>query len=56
MKTQLYKTLAYGFYIMGDIVCRVPTQITAILYQKFMNISINLDEKSGFNVWKQPIK
>lgn len=54
MKNQMYKMMAYFFYIIGDILCRIPTDMSYFLYQKSMNISVHLDEKTGFNIWKQP--
>lgn len=53
MKNQMYKMLAYLFYIMGDIMCRIPTDLSYSLYKKFMNISINFDDKcDSNNIWK----
>jgi hypothetical protein len=56
MKNTLYKTLAYIFYFVGDLLWRIPTGFTYNLYQKSMQLSIKFDEKINFQIWKQPSK
>ena len=51
-----YVVLAYFFYILGDICSKVPTQSFFIMYQKFMNLSLTLDSKGGYKIWKLPKK
>jgi hypothetical protein len=48
--------LAYFFYILGDLCSKIPTQTFFILYQKFMNLSLTLDAKGGYKIWKLPKK
>jgi hypothetical protein len=45
---------AYVFYFLGDLSSKISTESFYILYQKFMNISYNFDEKIGFKIWKLP--
>jgi hypothetical protein len=47
------KFLSIVFYIVGDIACRIPTEFTANIYQKAMCTSFDLDEKIGFQIWKE---
>ena len=56
MKNTIYKTLAYIFYFVGDLLWRVPAGFTYNMYQKSMQLSIIFDEKIGFQIWKQPSK
>lgn len=56
MKTLIYKTISIFFYHLGDIVCHLDFEWAANLYQKFMNISVNFDEKIGFQIWKESSK
>lgn len=56
MKHTLYKILAHTFYFIGNLLWRIPAETTYNLYQKSMKISINFDEKIGFEIWKQPSK
>jgi hypothetical protein len=52
----VYFILAYFFFLLGDICSKIPTQTFFILYQRFMNISLTLDSKSGYKIWKLPKK
>jgi hypothetical protein len=50
----LYFMGAYVFYFLGDICSKFPFELFFVLYQKFMNISYNLDKKNNFKIWKLP--
>lgn len=47
------KLLSQILYCIGDISCRVPTSLTANIYQLTMRKSFELDEKIGFEIWKK---
>ena len=55
MKNILYKALAMGFYYLGDVLCRFRFEWTAELYQKTMKLSVECDEKIGYQLWKEPV-
>jgi len=55
IKNFFYKALAYGFYYLGDILCRFDYEWTADLYQKSMNLSLDFDEKIGYQLWQEPL-
>lgn len=46
---------AFVFYLLGDLFSHLPFSISATLYQLFMNLSYDLDEKIGFKVWNSPL-
>jgi len=63
------RLLAYIFYYLGDfcwrIVCwtdwnTVTRHLIAMpswsLYQKFMSLSLDYDERAGYLLWKKPIE
>jgi len=67
MKNKLNIFLAFLFYYLGDIswtilhhthevflIKYITTTPFWCLYQKFMTLSLNYDEKIGYVVWKQP--
>ncbi len=47
------KFLSSMLYIIGDISCRISTELTANLYQYTMRKSFEIDEKIGFQIWKE---
>lgn len=53
-KNIYYKILVLLFYYAGDICCRINTEWTGNLYQKFMLRSLKYDENIGFWLWKEP--
>ena len=55
MKYFFYKALANGFYYLGDILCRFDFEWSADLYQKVMKLSLECDEKIGYELWKEPV-
>lgn len=55
IKNFTYKTLAKGFYLLGDFICRLDYEWTADLYQKVMNLSLKFDEKIGYQIWEEPL-
>lgn len=44
-----------GFYYLGDVLCRFRFEWTAELYQKTMKLSVECDEKIGYQLWKEPV-
>lgn len=53
-KQAYYTFLAYCFYYIGDIACRIGFfETTANFYQYAMKKSIQYDEKIGFRLWKE---
>jgi hypothetical protein len=67
MKNKLNIILAYLFYYLGDISWRILHNTSELLlikyitttpfcwlYQRFMAISLDYDEKAGYVVWKEP--
>ncbi len=52
MKKLYYKFLVRLFYLMGDISCRFGFLYP--LYQFFMKLSCEYDEKINWSLWKKP--
>jgi len=55
IKNFFYKALATGFYYLGDVLCRFDFEWTAELYQKVMKLSLECDQKIGYQLWKEPV-
>jgi hypothetical protein len=53
MSTLYYRTLAYIFYYLGDLFCRIPLYYAYDAYQYCMRASIRYDDLSGKRVWKE---
>jgi hypothetical protein len=50
----MHTLLAYIFYYIGDIVCRIPTEWAYKLYQYSMAQSVRHDDLGGNKIWKEP--
>ncbi len=49
----MYRLLAYIFYYLGDLFCRIPLYSAYTVYQYCMRASIRYDDMSGNRVWKE---
>jgi hypothetical protein len=52
----VYFLLAYFFYFLGDLCSKISTELFFVLYQRFMNLSLDFDSKCGYKIWKLPQK
>ena len=52
MNFYIYRLLAYTFYYIGNIFCRVPTYWGYKIYQIAMRESVQYDDMSGNKIWK----
>ena len=55
MSLIVYKFLAHLFYYIGDALSRLPW-FPYTLYSCSMKLSLDFDEKCGYNIWKEPPK
>jgi hypothetical protein len=55
MQALFYKFLSHVFYYIGDSLSRLPWFPYSI-YRYCMHMSLNFDEKIGYEIWKEPDK
>jgi hypothetical protein len=49
-----YFIAAHFFYFLGDLFSKIPFYLFCVLYNNFMKVSYDFDEKIGFKIWKKP--